>query len=269
MNSTAQEVKTRRSMHTPANAPSGPTLAEEFEAALEWWRGAGVDHDFSDDVTDWLAPAEQEPSATGDHPGPKPRKPLAPPPPPPKKIGGDPAQWPDTLDAFHKWWTQNPAIDDGGTYPTVAPRGTAGARLMVLVAEPEEQDSARLLSGPQGSLLGNILRAFGLAPEDVYFASVLRRHTPIPDWEALRGAGLAELTIHHVGLANPQRILAFGRNIPPLLGNDTAQGAAILHNFNHEGGSIPVMGVGSLAELLRSAPRRQRFWRNWLKWTDG
>ncbi len=254
-------------MTTPTKEPSGATLADEFSAALEWWKEAGVDSDFADDATDWLeAPATE---ATRDPTAPtKPKtKPTEAPPPPPKKIGGDAEGWPGELAAFTKWWLESDAIDDGGASPVIAPRGSANPELLILVPEPEETDSDTLLSNTQGCLLGGILRAADLAEEKVFIASVLRRHTPMPDWTALQAAGLGDLLTHYVGLVNPKRILAFGRNIPPLLGNDTAQGAAILHNINHEGRSIPVLGVGSLAELMRSAPRRQRFWQRWLEWT--
>ncbi len=255
-------------MTTPQNPPSGATLAEEFEAALDWWKAAGVDHDFSDDATDWLAPIADSTGGLEAAPQPVKAKKASPPPPPPKKIGGARENWPNALEAFHDWWLSSPDIDDGGSFPPVKPRGAANAPLMIIVAEPEEQDTDMLLSGPQGRLLANMLRAMGVEPDKAYTASVLRRHTPMPDWAALRDVGLGDLVMHHIQIAAPQRILTFGRNIPPLLGNDTAQGAAFLHNFNHDGRNIPVMGAGSLPELLRSPPRRQRFWRNWLEWTD-
>ncbi|MXO90415.1 uracil-DNA glycosylase family protein [Pontixanthobacter aquaemixtae] len=246
--------------------PSPTTLADEFAAALDWWRSAGVDHDFGDDVTEWLA--AHEPDEISPQPPAKLAKNEVAAPPPPKKIGGEKESWPEDLAQFHNWWVTDSSIDDGGAYPALAPRGSAGAKLMIVVAEPEEHDSDTLLSGPQGRLLDGILKAAGFAAEDTYIAATLRRHTPVPDWAALKAAGLCDLLAHHIALAAPNRILTFGRNIPPLLGNDTAQGAAILHNINHDNRSTPVMSVGSLAQLLRSAGRRQRFWQHWLEWTD-
>lgn len=254
---------------TRSNIPPSPaTLAEEFAASLEWWKGAGVDCDFDDDATEWLAQDDTAQSVNSPSKTDLPKKPVAPLPPPPKKIGGERKEWPSELAAFQDWFASSGSIDDGGAFPRIKPSGRSDAALMVIVPEPEEGDSESLLNGPQGHLLRGILRAAGLAQRDVYFGSVLRRHTPMPDWEALAQAGLGELLAHHIALAAPRRIITFGRNIPPLLGNDTAQGTANLHDFNHEGGSIPVMGVGSLSELLRSAPRRQRFWQRWLEWTD-
>lgn len=247
--------------------PSPHTLADEFAAALNWWRDAGVDHDYSDDVTDWLAapeaqsPVEQQPPAQK-------RKTAPAPPPPPKKIGGDCSNWPRDLSAFQEWFATDNSVDDGGAFPAVRPTGAPGAELMVLVPEPEENDRDALLSGPQGRLLKGILQAAGIPADQVYIAAVLRRHTPMPDWADLRGAGLGDVVHHHILLAAPKRLLTFGRSIPSLLGNDTAQGSVILQNINHDGRSIAAMGASSLSELLRSASRRQRFWQRWLEWTD-
>lgn len=259
-------------MASAENPPSSDDLAREFSAAIDWWRGAGVDHDFSDDVTDWLPePTQNEAPSTGT---PKPANRAAkrsdqPPEAPAQKIGGEHSDWPGNLEKFAKWWVESDLIDGGGAYPVVPPRGPSGAKLMILVPEPEERDSAHLLSGPQGKLVGGMVRAMGMVDEDIYYASVLRRHTPMPDWSGLQAAGIAELLSHHIGLAGSDRIIAFGRSILPLLGNDMAQRGPILHNFNHDGRTVPVMGVGSLAELLRSAARRKRFWQHWLEWTDG
>lgn len=255
-------------MNTPQTETSGPSLADEFEAALAWWKAAGVDYDYTDDVTDWLAEADGIAAPSGERPPPSAKRAAPPPPPPPKKIGGPREDWPATLEEFQEWWLSSTEVDDGGTWPVIAPRGKAGTPLMVLVTEPEESDTGSLLDGPQGRLLLGMLRAAGIDPAQCYICSALRRHTPLPDWDALAASGLGELTLHHIALVGPERILTFGRNILPLLGNDTAQGAAILHNLNHEGRSIPVMGVGSLAELVRSAPRRKRFWHHWLQWTE-
>lgn len=255
-------------MTDPTAPPTDGNLAEEFEAALAWWNAAGVDQDFSDDVTDWLADAQPvSPSAASAAP-PAIKKKVAPPLPPPQKIGGEKDSWPAVLSEFQDWWVNNPSIDDGGAFPIIRPTGAAGAQLMVIVAEPEESDTETLLSGPHGALLAGMMRAANISAGDMYTASVLRRHTPMPDWRALTASGIGDLMLHHVKLAAPKRILTFGRNIPPLFGNDTAQGGAILQNVNHEGRSIPAMGVGSLPELLRSAGRRQRFWQRWLEWTE-
>ena len=265
------------------NKQQSPSLAQDYEAAIEWWQLAGVDTDYADDATDWLAAPEAE-AEPAQRPAPA-HKPAAKPDPAPSvprvAIGGDKSGWPQSLEEFQRWWLESGTLDAGGSYPRVAPRrsvggsgdssagSSAGTALMVIVPEPEEADRETLLSGPEGRLLAGFLAAAGIAPGSTYIASTLPRHTPLPDWGQLKADGVGDLLAHHIALAAPNRILAFGRNILPLLGHDTAQGAAILRDFNHDGGSVPVMGAATLGELLRSAGRRKQFWHRWLDWTEG
>ncbi|MCB2089688.1 MAG: uracil-DNA glycosylase family protein [Sphingomonadaceae bacterium] len=253
--------------------PTSSQLADEIAAALQWWREAGVEYDFTDEASGWLeAEAPQGPDASATAPPPpRPvpeRPPIAPQVSQLAKIGGDRAGWPTEFGAFAEWWLGEKSLDQGGINPRIAPVGNQGAKLMLLVEQPEAEDSDHLLSGPQGRLLGNMLLAMGLEREQCYIASALPRHMPLPDWPALHGAELAEITAHHIALARPERILAFGRNILPLLGHDMAQDPAALQLFNHEGTSIPALAAGSLESLLVHAGRRARFWRRWLEWTD-
>lgn len=250
--------------------PQTPPLVQDFEAALEWWRLAGVDTDFADDVTDWLAAPEAEVAAPAQTvPAAEPQRRAALPDLPRVEMGGGRASWPTDLAAFQRWWLESERLDAGGSFPRVAPRGEAGAALMVLVPEPEEADRETLLSGPEGKLLAGFLAAAGLAAEQSYVAAALPRHTPLPDWAQLKDDGLGDLLAHHIALAAPKRIIAFGRNILPLLGHDTAQGAATLRVFNHDGVSVPLMAAPTLGELLRSAGRRKQLWQRWLDWTEG
>lgn len=250
-----------------------PPLSDQLAAAFDWWREAGVDCDFAEDATDWLAPAEAADAKAAPAPARKiaeaPPRPLVPAAEPVRKVDVDKAAWPGDLAAFRAWWLASGTLDSGGSWPRVPPDGPAQAALMVVVNQPEESDAERLLSGPEGALLNGFLRAAGIAPEAVYLAALLPRHDPAPDWPAIRAAGFGELLAHHIGLVAPERILLLGRNIPPLLGHDMAQGPAILRDFNHDSARIPAMGAGGLADMLRSAKRRERLWRCWVDWTYG
>lgn len=256
------QVKTR-GIVTDARAPL--PQAEDFAAALDWWREAGVDHDFVDDPTDWLTPPPSAPdksvSALPVRRDPEPAVPAGKP-----AFGGDPAGWPADLESFRTWWLTDDALEDGGIGPRVAPRGPAQAAIMVVVAMPGEEDSDMLLSGAQGRLLNGFLRAAGIAEGSVYVASVLPRCAPMPD---LAREGLGEIVRHHAALVAPKRIIALGRNILPLLAHETAQASATLPHFNHEGRNVPLMEARGPAELLRSARARAELWRSWLDWTYG
>ena len=260
-------------MTDPAPLPS----REDFAAAIEWWRDSGVDYDFCDDVTDWLAPppasaneadASLAPEALS-APPPIARSPLPVEIASPVRFGGEEPDWPTELAGFADWWLREPSLELGGTGPRIAPRGNAQPRLMVVIAHPEEQDQTELLSGAQGRLLSGILRAAGIAAEQTYVASVLPRFTAAPDWPQIASARAGAVLAHHIGLVQPERILFLGRNIPSLLGHAMAQEGKSLLRFNHKGRSIPYVEGQGLARLLRSAAVRRDFWQSWLDGTDG
>lgn len=244
---------------SPVNSPS---LEDQLAAALAWWREAGVDRVYRDEAEGWLGEPELETTAA------LVAAPEAPAPEAPR-IGGPDAGWPRDLAAFAQWWLTEPSLDQGGSFPRVPPRGVHKAELMVLVAQPEESDEPQLLAGKHGAMLKAMLAAMGIDLAAVYIAAALPRHTPLPDWRALTGAGLAELTAHHIALAAPKRLIAFGRNTWPLVWHDTAQSPDGLHIFNHEGVRVPTMSADGLDRLLRSATARAAFWRRWLDWTGG
>ena len=241
------------------------SLRPEIAAALEWWRAAGVDLDFVDDPVLWLAPPQDDrpalPAAfmaapevaartetdTG-FPG----------------IGGPKEAWPAVFSEFAPWWLNEPLLDHGTVRGRVAPRGPKEAELMVIVAQPEPDDGDALLSGPHGNLAAAILLAIGIAPENVYFASALPRHMPAANWEALAAQGLGEVLRHHIALAAPRRILAFGSVIPSLLGHDPAQISGFSLTFKHEDRSIGVLAARDLAFLAAKPAAKARLWQRLL-----
>ena len=243
------------------------SIERDIAGALGWWREAGVDCDFADEAAVWLAeapPPEPERQAAATAPLRQTAAPVAAP--SPNQIGGDKACWPQDLAAFQAWWCSEPTLDESRSGSPVPPRGVAGAAVMVLVEQPEAADADSLLSGDQGTLLAAMLAAMGIPAEQTYFASVLPRHTPLPDWQALQAAGIGAVLAHHIALAAPQRLITFGRSIPPLLGHDPAQSAQYLQSFNHEGRTIPVLASNSLGALTRGAAKAG-FWQRWLNWT--
>ena len=143
---------------------------------------------------------------------------------------------------------------------------------MLLVEHPEQQDSDRLLSGPQGKLLSAMLKAMGIADEAVYFASALPRHTQMPDWAALQRGGLGAVLVHHIDLVAPKRLITFGRSVAALIsspiGHDPAKTAETSPQFNHEGTSVPLLAASGLDMLLGKPQGKARFWGRWLEWTE-
>jgi len=239
-------------------------IAEMIDAALDWWRGAGVDCDFADAPLDWLAAGRApEKTSAGARPVAAPVEPA----PPPPSIGGDRATWPATLADFAPWWLSEPSLAPA-SLRRVPPAGPLHAALMVLVAMPEEVDEDRLLSGRSGKLLDAFLAAAGLDRAAIYVASALPARVALPDWADLGQKGLADILARHVALVAPQRLVIFGKtDISTLTGNVLPQNGAGLRGFNHEGGSVPAIDTYDLETLLLRPGLKSGLWDRWLDWT--
>lgn len=174
---------------------------------------------------------------------------------------------PQTLAEFHTWWMANPLPGDGGLYPRIAPRGQAGARLMVIVPDPEADDRDSLLAGQQGRLLSNILVAMGLAPADCYIASALPCHTPRADLAGMAQTGLDRVLALHVALAAPHRAIAFGQGLGPFLGAEIKKENQPLREINYAQISTPIMITENLASMCDMPRLKARFWRRWMEWS--
>lgn len=256
--------------------------AAEIEAALDWWRLAGVEVDALDEASGWLdretaPPAIAVPAAATAKPSPP--QSLAPAPLPQRvpgsdlaglaRVPGDASTWPDDLAAFREWWLEEKKFSPAGAFPRVPPRGPGGAKLMLVVGQPEETDGETLLSGPLGQVLAGFLRAAGIGGDEVYCASALPRHTLRPDWAEVASAGYGALLAHHIALVAPERLIVFGRDIPALFPHEPAQESAFLRRFNHDGRDISMLPARDLANLARRPGFRAAFWQQWLDFTDG
>lgn len=263
-------------------AQSPLVSAAEIAGALDWWRLAGVEVDTLDEVSGWLdagtGPTDADTTAAATAKPALPSQPVSAPPPHRvpgneldglAKVPGDTADWPADLAGFREWWLGEQKFSPAGAFPRVAPHGAAGAKLMLLVGQPEEGDDDKLLSGPLGKLLSSFLRAAGIDESETYIASALPRHTLHPDWGEVASAGYGALMAHHVGLVAPERLIVFGRDVLALFPHTSAQETAILRTFNHDGRSIPLLPARDLANLARRGGFRAQFWQQWLDFTDG
>jgi len=271
----------------PLSAP--PPLGAQIAAALDWWREAGVDTLFADEPITWLA-EKRDPAA----------EPLRPATPLPAafaeaiaaakapaaqaieqeaRIGGAPSAFPQDLAAFDAWWLAEPSLDGGHVEGRIAAQGPAQAPLMVIVPQPGAGDAAAgsLLSGPQGALLRAMLGVMGMELDQIRLAAALPRHMPHPDWNALNAQGLGDVLRQHVALAQPQRIIAFGGNILPLLGHNLPQSPAVLPLVNQKEAGISsetpesavmasIMAMPDLTTLLERPRAKAVFWHHWLSW---
>jgi len=250
-----------------ANSPK-PDWSAAVTAALDWWRDAGVDHAFIDDPQDWLAVASNAPEA----PAPLPGKPLperaarkSDSPPPPKVA--DRSGWPQSLEAFAPWWLFEPALAPAGLR-RLHPSGPAGADLMVLVPMPSADDAQDLLDGRAGRLLDAMLGAIGMDRAQIYLASALPAHVPMPDWQAFHAAGLGDVLLHHIALAAPRRLLILGAaSVSTLLGHDPTNLALSLRAINQESSPIAALPEWDLEAMLARPALKAGFWSRWLEWT--
>ncbi|WP_421838405.1 hypothetical protein [Novosphingobium sp.] len=246
---------------------SDRSLGKALEAALGWWAEAGVEMAFVDAPQDWLA-AEAPAPATKAAPALPPTEKR-----PPRvsaqaaeagPIAEDRSVWPQKLEDFGAWWLSEPSLAPRGA-KRLAPVGRHGARLMVLVPMPAEDDSEALLSGRCGKLLDAMLSAMGIDPGDVYRASALPARIALPDWAGLGSAGLGDVLKRHVALAAPQHMLVFGRaDISALLGHGSAHNAHHLRALNHETGTVMAGFEYDLETLLAKPSWKAGVWQRWL-----
>ena len=231
------------------------SLGEQYAATIDWWREAGVEFQFADEIEPLLLDGEKPvvPAAALK------AEPEAEKPPEPK-IETD--ALPDTLEGFRNWWVgpENPFAF--GSAPRIAPVGVEGAPIMMLAAMPEVDDHETLFAGPQGKLLGNILRAISVDPDTAYFASALPCHTTLPDWESLGVDGLGGVLARHIALAKPRKILLLGSRLPQLLGYDVSAPPESFADID----KTPTLTTFSPDRLLDHARQRARLWKRLCQW---
>ena len=244
------------------------SLGESLEAALAWWRDAGVDMALVDAPLDWLAAEAPATKSTPTLPPLPPKQPrISAQPANAAPIAEDRSAWPGKFEDFAAWWLAEPSLAPRGA-KRLAPVGPQDAELMVLVPMPAEDDGDTLLSGRTGRLLGAMLEAMGLDPATVYRASALPSRIALPDWAGLGAAGLGAVLKRHVALAQPKRLLVFGRgDISALLTHGLAQNAHDLRAFNHDGGTVPAGFEYDLETLLAKPGWKAGVWQRWLEGT--
>ena len=250
-------VPTNAQFPASARDLSGPALTRAVEAAIGWWREAGVDGDWLDAPQDWLAsakPASKMPAA----PAPDAVATLA--------IGGGPAAWPGNLEEFAPWWMAAPDLAPPGTL-RIPPKGPVAPSLMVVVPMPEADDADTLLSAKAGRLLDGFLAAAGMTRAHVYCAAALPARIAAPDWAALADAGLGRLLAHHIALVRPQRLMLFGqKGVSTLLGNALTNNPTHLQSINHDDPMIPALLAYDLEAIVARPALKAGLWSRWLDW---
>ncbi|MFO1466470.1 MAG: uracil-DNA glycosylase [Steroidobacteraceae bacterium] len=147
---------------------------------------------------------------------------------------------------------------------TVFGVGAASARWMIIGEAPgaEEDRRGEPFVGRAGQLLNTMLRALGLAREQVFIANILKcrppnNRDPRPE-EARSCAGFLHRQIE---LVQPKILLAVGRIAAQnLLGTDQSLGKLrqVVHRFGPAG--LPLIITYHPAYLLRSPGEKRKAW---------
>lgn len=242
----------------------------EAQSLVDWWQLAGVDWDFADTPNDWLAddaPPVTVPRAQASAARPAPSAQARPPLAPATQPVSAPLVLPETLKAFQAAWRDGVLAADGGHGPYIGPSGRQGARLMVLTGAPERDDGTHVISGKASPLLDNIARACGIAPEDVYRASLFPRVVLDNPSALAHLAAWVEIAHHHIGLVAPEMLVVAGDNTArALLEHDPSQNPTDLHFLNHGGRTVKTVVTRKLSLMLhRIAREKELAWTQWQK----
>lgn len=149
-----------------------------------------------------------------------------------------------------------------GRTQTVFGSGSRQADWMLIGEAPGQQEDLQgePFVGKAGQLLTEMLRAMGLARENVYIANILKcrppnNRDPKPEERAACDAYLRR----QIELVRPKIILAVGRIAAQhLLQTDAPIGA--LRGKVHYLGDIPLLVIYHPAYLLRSLPEKRKAW---------
>ena len=240
----------------------------EAQSLVDWWHLAGVEWDYTDAVNDWLAedPAPAAaPRTIARAPdisaAPRPMPTLAPTPAAPRAD----IVLPIDLEAFQLAWRAGTLGPDGGDGRHVAPKGAAGARVMVLADCPLRDDGETVLSGRSGVLLDNIARACGFSGDEIYRASYFPRTVLDAQAAAPHVTAWKRIALHHIGLVAPQMLVVAGEDTArTLLGHDPSQNLPALHFLNHGDRTVKTVVTRKFSLMLhRIAQEKAMAWQNW------
>lgn len=236
---------------------------------VDWWQLAGVEWDYSETPTDWLADEPALPTRTAERPlaaaapssRPAPALPGAPASPSPEPE----LDLPTDLAAFQAAWRQGAFGPDGGDGRPIAPHGPIRPGLMIITGAPERDDQDSVLSGRAGQLIGNIASAAGLASDTLYRASFFPRLVLDRRAAAEHVARWRRIALHHIALVQPERLVVAGEDTArALLGHDPSQKSPDLHFLNHGGGTVKTVVMRKPGLMLhRVAQEKAMAWQSW------
>lgn len=250
----------------PTNA-----LMRELESLGDWWREAGVDIAVGDDEQDWLAATAQFPRnevAQGTTEQVRKRDQLSTirQDSPANPAAFDPSEFTSLAGLAHAFSADSRLEPFGGVGERITLSPVESPTLMVLVDMPSPTSHEEILAGPERQIWLDLLKSCKLDVDQVYLAPILPRHVPAGDVRSPEFASFANLAAHHICLAAPKLLaIAGGAGASALEGNISTKMAGNLHDFNHEGLSIPCTAVPSFAVQANRPELKRRSWARFLE----
>ncbi len=140
--------------------------------------------------------------------------------------------------------------------------GPAQARLLVIGEGPgyREDRSGRPFVGPAGELLTRILKAIGLARDEVYICNIVKCRPPQNrDPRPPEMAACVPFVQRQIELVKPEVIVALGKVATQALLNTTKPLGSLRGRF-HDYHGTPIMPTYHPAALLRDAKLKRPVW---------
>ena len=220
---------------------------------MKWWEEAGVDTIVADEPRSWLEAAKPRPAKqkTADA----------------KEAATEtvqPLSLPADLGELREWILSSDLIP-GPTTERLDTQGDPASGLMILVDMPESGDSAAgaLLSGDAGLLFDRMLAAMGRDRASVYIAALSPARIAGGAIEETQLDALSQVARRHVALAAPSQLIVMG-DAPSRVfcGSSLDESRGSQHNFNHDGGNVPVTATFHPRFLLKQPRLKAHSWQD-------
>ncbi|NNC71939.1 MAG: uracil-DNA glycosylase [Sphingomonadaceae bacterium] len=222
----------------------------DIENTVGWWREAGVDTIVADKPRGWLEAPKAKPG---------------------KPVNGQPGEtpaidhgpMPGNLAEFRTWL--HDATTSQSTEKPLDAEGDPASGLMIVVDMPEQGDAeaGQLVAGETGLLLDRMLAAIGRDRASIYLATICPARSVGGAIDETRREFLAKAARHHVALAAPRALLCMG-DAPSRVfcGANLSEARGSQHNFNHDGGIVPVIATFHPRFLLQQPRFKAQSWKD-------
>lgn len=250
------------------DAANNPALTA-VESYFLWWQQAGFDEPCGEMAASWLnaasddatdfdayirgleAKAPQSPEGAAQNAKPSDAKPAA--------INFPPL--PDSMDAMGEFYERLSAKANRLCLP---PIGSGQEPLCLITDRPQVDDikEKALLSGPDGQLLDQMLKAIGLTRQDVLITAAIPWHSatpPSPDAQTY----LTTLLRRQLSLLPSRHVLLLGdAGSMMLLGSTAIKMRGRLHDVNHDVGKMVGTATYHPRGLLKKPMAKRQAWRD-------